>query len=149
MSPLSMALTANTASVRKSSVSNNTTTLVGNGTTDNAGGDTTLAAGDHGDAKDSAQVVSDSIDAHPGDHTDSYEEAWQTAAYMDATMLAGQKTQVLCIALCESLSLSHAISLSMHADLTRGDLDPADFGKQTELDAYTYVAYSLLDTFTQ
>jgi hypothetical protein len=37
----------------------------------------------------------------------------------------------------------------MHADLTRGDTDPADFGKQTELDAYAHVAHSLLDTFAQ
>jgi hypothetical protein len=37
----------------------------------------------------------------------------------------------------------------MHADLTRGDADVADFGKQTELDAYAHVAHSLLDTFAQ
>jgi hypothetical protein len=37
----------------------------------------------------------------------------------------------------------------MHADLTRGDADPANFGKQTELDAYAHVARSLLDTLAQ
>jgi hypothetical protein len=37
----------------------------------------------------------------------------------------------------------------MHADLMRGDADPADFGKQTELDAYAHVAHSLLNTFAQ
>ncbi len=37
----------------------------------------------------------------------------------------------------------------MHADLTRGDADPTDFGKQMELDAYAHVAHSLLDTFAQ
>jgi hypothetical protein len=98
MLPPSIGLTADTASVRQSSASDNTTTLVGDGSTGNAGGDTTLAAGDHGDAEDIAQEVSDSTDAHPDNPTDSYEEVRQTAALMDATMLAGQKTQVLCIA---------------------------------------------------
>jgi hypothetical protein len=113
MSPLSMALTADTASVRQSSASNSTTTLVGDGSTGNVGGDMTLAAGDHGDADDIAQEVSDSADAHPDDSTDSYEEARQMAALMDATMLAGQKTQVLCIAFGESLSLSLSLSQCM------------------------------------
>jgi hypothetical protein len=47
------------------------------------------------------------------------------------------------------LSLSLSLSPSMHADLTQGDADPADFGKQTELDAYAHAAHSLLDTFAQ
>ncbi len=75
MSPPLTALTADTASVRQSSASDNTTTLVGDGSTGNAGDDTTLAAGDHGNAEDIAQEVSDSTDAHPDDPTDSYEEA--------------------------------------------------------------------------
>ncbi len=75
MLPSSTALTADTASVRQSNAYDNTTTLVGDGSTGNAGGDTTLVAGDHGDAEDIAQEVSDSTDTHPDDPTDSYEEA--------------------------------------------------------------------------
>ncbi len=30
-----------------------------------------------------------------------------------------------------------------------GEADLANFGKQTELDSYAHVAYSLLDTFVQ
>ncbi len=37
----------------------------------------------------------------------------------------------------------------MHADLMWGEADLANFGKQTELDSYAHVAYSLLDTFVQ
>ncbi len=37
----------------------------------------------------------------------------------------------------------------MHADLTRGDADPANFGKQSEPDAYAHVTHSLLDTLAQ
>jgi hypothetical protein len=115
MSPPSTALTADTASVRQSSASDNTTTLVGDGSTGKAGSDITLAAGDHGDAEDGAQEVSDSTDTHSDDPMDSYEEARQTAAHMNATMLAGQKTQVLCIAFSESLSLSLSFSLPLSA----------------------------------
>jgi hypothetical protein len=42
------------AAVRQSSTSNNSTTLVGDGSMGNVSGDTTLAAGNHGDAKDGA-----------------------------------------------------------------------------------------------
>ncbi len=58
MSPL-----LTTAAVRRSSASDNGTTLVGDGSMGNASGDTTLAAGNHGDAEDGAQEAGDSTDA--------------------------------------------------------------------------------------